>query len=91
MPVIVYVIELDSNRDWHTLVWLSNRGYDGNVLALAEDIAHYDEGERTQIGLTEQQAWEFRDYVDSDPDAFLACCGSETLAKVLNDLFLDII
>lgn len=81
-----YHIPRLTKTEYATLEWLADRGYDGNILKIAGVEEFYADGS-VQLGdLREHQAWEFRDYVQSDPDAFLASSGSRGLNEKLLDL-----
>ena len=70
------------NSDLPTLAWLSARGYDGGF----SDLASYNFEEtatESTFTFSEQEAWKFSDNINDDPDAFLSCCGSSTLADAL--------
>lgn len=96
-----YTVRIIGERDHETLLWLSKRGYDAGFydLATLEQIEDPDgaeieepDGERPDAvrvySLTEPDAWQFKENYDADPDAFLACCGSDTLQGALVT-FLD--
>jgi hypothetical protein len=91
-----YTVRIVGERDYATLCWLSDRGYDGGFLGVARleriegpnGVAIDEPDDMGSDGvrvysLTEPEAWTVREYVDEDPCAFLACCGSDTLARAL--------
>ena len=95
-----YTVTL-SPKDVATLSALAGPGYDGGFLALASRVdpgCTSCDGEGcdvcdsldTTYSLTEPEAWAFRENVEADRDAFLACNGSSTLQAALEGL-LDII
>lgn len=84
-----YTVTIEGERDIATLRWLDARGYAGDILNLAEEVESSDE--RLVLGLSEPSAWGFRGYIDSDPNAFLSSCGSETLSAALIDLWQSIV
>ncbi len=73
-----YTIIIKSERDQITLEWLAAHGYDARFLELAELTIVKADGRRIYT-MTEPNAWEFCKEIESDPDAFLACNGSDTL------------
>jgi hypothetical protein len=88
-----YTFKVEGDTDYATLLWLHDRGYAGNIRNLCELIDEEDEDNTSTYtyGLTEPEAWEFKEYIDDDPDAFLTCCGSKTLADTLIELWLEIV
>lgn len=83
-----YSIEiLDS--DWHTFVWLSERGYDGDMYFLSDTIEQKDGF--CVLSFEEPQAWDVNECISDNPDAFLTCCGSETLSKAMISLWQSIV
>lgn len=81
-------------EDMATLYWLADRGYDGNFLALATLVADPEDDPEEGgyvFALTEPEAWEFSEHIESDPDAFLSCCDSETLVRALIDFWQEIV
>ena len=91
-----YQITIETERDWETLHWLADRGYDGGVLnagTYSDKCAEF-EGMLCApyvLDIDEPSAWEVCDAVEEDPDAFLACCGSDTLERVLIDFVGSIV
>jgi hypothetical protein len=83
-----YFIPRLDKTEYATLQWLADHGYDGNILKIAGVEEEHDDGGATLGGMTEPQAWEVHDYIESDPYAFLASNGSRSLAEKLQD-FLD--
>jgi hypothetical protein len=93
-----YIVTIETERDYETLKWLADHGYDGSLMAnsvLSDDSAVDEDGEfhcaPYVLGLTQLQAWAFSEYVDDDLDAFLSCCGSSTLSDALIDLWQSIV
>lgn len=74
-------ITLDETEQY-TLQWLADRGYDGSFLEEATLITDNDDGSVT-YEIDNNGCCAVSEYVDSDPDAFLACCGSQSLADKL--------
>jgi len=104
MLVIAYKVRIRGESDFATLCWLSERGYDGGFLELAtlDAVEAPDGAERNEdredeedsvrvYGLTELEAWKFKDHFNDDPNAFLACCGSPTLQDSLVGLLNEIV
>jgi len=91
--VSAYTVRIVGERDYATLCWLSDHGYDAGFLELAT-LERVETPDGTEIdddgsdtvrvyGLSEPEAWNFKDEYDADPCAFLACCGSSTLTEAL--------
>jgi len=80
-----------SERDYTTLLWLADRGYDGGVFENCDAVEPNDDGDGFTLHFTEVSAWEIRDTIDDDPHAFLACCGSDTLATALRSMIETIV
>lgn len=91
-----YVVTIETDRDGLTLDWLADHGYDGSFLEHA-DIIESGEDEDGYVvapivyGLSEPAAWTFREDVEADPGAFLACCGSHSLRTALEALLSEIV
>lgn len=83
-----YKIERLTKREYDTLAWLADHGYDGSILATAGVEEEHSDGGVTLGAMTEPQAWIIQEYIEEDPDAFLASNGSRTLAEKLHK-FLD--
>jgi hypothetical protein len=91
-----YTVTIETERDYETLKWLADHGYDGSLMANSEvsDDSNEHGGwfcAPYVLGLTQLQAWAFSEYVDDDLDAFLSCCGSSTLSDALIDLWQSIV
>ena len=87
----MYTITLENNRDYLTLVWLAEHGYDADFLNLA---ALSDENEMTGrriYTMTEPDAWQFNENVNNDTDAFLSCCDSWALQNALCEFWQKIV
>ena len=92
-----YFFELLNIEEFDMLCWLSNHGYDGNLMKWTDKegkehgITHIGcsdiPGMYKIEGLTENQAWEWREnIIDKNgkiDESFLSCCGSESLSKKL--------
>jgi len=101
-PMSAYTVKIRAT-DIDTLLWLADRGYDGDFWKLSS-LSHYEgpdgmERDADQendsdtvwvFTLSEPDAWEFQANVNEDPYAFLACNGSETLAEALCGLLNEI-
>jgi hypothetical protein len=86
----VYTVIL--NRvEYATLAWLADRGYDGGLYDFASHSENPEDENGATLVLDESAAWAFRDYVDEDWHAFLACNGSATLAEKMMDLYNEIV
>ncbi len=85
----VYSITIDDN-DLLTLRWLQDRGYDADLCKLTT-IEYRDDGMAVISFETEAKAWEWKECVESDPEAFLTCCGSDTLRDKLFKLLDSIV
>ncbi len=79
---VAYTVKIRNERDQLTLEWLRDHGYDAGFLDLATFRGRDDKGNFVYT-FTEPQAWEFRDEIEEDPSAFLACNGSDTLNSSL--------
>ena len=86
-----YWIEPLTPRDYATLRWLADRGYDGGFLQLAGVEEELPDGRIVMGALTESEAWQFRENVDEDPGAFLSSSGSRTLNDKLLGLYDGIV
>lgn len=85
-----YRIPRLTKREFATLEWLSDRGYDGGILEAAGVEEEYPDGS-VQLGdIPEPAAWEIHNNVEEDPGAFLSSSGSEGLNDKLIG-FLDAI
>ena len=80
-----------NQREYATLRWLADRGYDGGILKLAGVEEELPDGGVVLGALTEPEAWEFHDNVDQDLNAFLASSGSRTLNDKLFGLYERIV
>ncbi len=85
-----YSIERLDKTEYATLRWLADRGYDAGILDTAGVHEEHEDGGATLGDVVECDAWTITGAVDDDPDAFLACCGSRSLAEKLR-AFLDAI
>lgn len=85
-----YIIRIETERDWITLQWLAERGYDAGFLdacALEEN----DTDAYLVVSMTEPDAWTFSALVNDDPSAFLTCNASDTLNSSLLGFFDSIV
>ena len=83
-----YRIPRLSKRAFATLEWLSDRGYDAGILDAAGVEEEYPDGS-VQLGdIPEHRAWDVKEYIEEDPDAWLASSGSRELNEVLQN-FVD--
>lgn len=87
----VYHIPRLTRTEYATLEWLSDRGYDGNILNIAGVEEEYPDGSIQLGDLTEPQAWRFSQYIEEDPDAFLVSSGSKGLNEKLINLWQSIV
>ncbi len=84
-----YEINL-SDAEVNTLAWLSDRGYwpDEAYDAMSLHESEVEEGS-TDLGklrrweIPEHAAWSITELANEDPDAFLTCCGSPLLEKLV--------
>ena len=53
-----YMIKFETERDWITLLWLSDRGYDAGFLN-ACDLEENETDAYLVVSMTEPAAWEF--------------------------------
>ena len=83
-----YRIEIKNERDYNTLCWLADRGYDGDFLKLADLIDENEETGRRVYEMEEHKAWEFSE--NAENEGFLSCNGSETLQDSLIQLWEEI-
>jgi hypothetical protein len=88
---MAYQITIETEDDLVTLQWLSDRGYDAGFLDLADLNSHDETTGKRVFTMPEHHAWIFNDNIEEDPDAFLACCGSDTLADSLIGLHESIV
>ena len=90
-----YIIKIETERDWETLHWLAGRGYDGDIVEHSSlEVGGYNddyEWEPAELHLTEPEAWSVQEAIEADPDAFLSCCGSDSLARALIDFWTSIV
>ena len=91
----MYKITLESERDYETLLWLSDRGYDAGIWNLSEITADCDEdGDYVftmTLEISEPDAWAIQDEIERYPTDFLACCGSDTLSASLLEFMEEIV
>ena len=82
-----YRIPRLTKREFATLEWLSDRGYDGGILDAAGIEEEYPDGS-VQLGdIPEPAAWGIRDNIEEDPHAFLSSSGS----RELNDKLIQFV
>lgn len=94
---IAYRIRIETERDWETLLWLSDHGYDGGIYKNGEILG--DETAESDglycapyvLGFPEHLAWDCDENVSDDPDAFLSCCGSSSLSSALSTFIQEIV
>jgi hypothetical protein len=78
-----YQIEDLTAREYATLAWLADHGYDAGILRAAGVEEEFDDG-RVRLGrIPEHKAWEINERIEEDPDAFLASNGSRSLGDKL--------
>ena len=75
-----YKIEDLNSSEWATLCWLDARGYSANI---AQFFTENEDGTATCRNIAEGDAWQVKEDVEADDDAFLACNGSEGLSQKL--------
>lgn len=85
-----YSIDLDK-EEYITLEWLHDRGYTANLLDVVEFFPHENEDGGCELKLTEAQAWEWLSCVEDDREAYLTCCGSQSLIDKLTALEMSIV
>jgi hypothetical protein len=78
-----YKIARLTKVEYATLQWLADHGYDGDILRTAGVEEEHADGGATLGAMTEPEAWHINDYIESDPDAWLASNGSRSLADKL--------
>ena len=86
----MYLIEPLDSTEYATLSWLSDHGYDAGILDAVVSCER-DDGLIGLSGIPESVAWGIRDAIDADPHAWLACCGSRSLAEKLNTFVESIV
>ena len=89
-----YHLDIVSERDWVTLLWLDERGYAGSTLLHgSQTIGPDDEHPRIayRLSFQEHEAWSVQEYIERDPVAFLTCNGSPTLADAFRDFLSSIV
>jgi hypothetical protein len=105
LNMAAYEVKIKGARDYATLRWLADHGYDGSFMDCAElDRYESPDGRTLETDgeceaddavrvytVEEHKAWEFSEYIESDPDAFLACNGSTTLGESLLGLEQEIV
>lgn len=77
-----YTIEPLDKKEYATLSWLSDRGYDGGILELTSGEETDDGGYKFE-SIPEHVAWQIKDNIDEDEHAFLTSNGSRSLAEKL--------
>ena len=80
-PSRPYRLERLTAREFATLEWLADRGYDGDLLRLAGVDDEAADGSIRLGALTEAEAWQFNENVEEDPHAFLSSNGSASLRE----------
>lgn len=80
-----------TEREYQTLLWLADRGYDGGLFDLAGVEEQRPNGAVVLGALTEAEASQFRENVDDDPHAFLTSSGSAGLNEKMMRLYDSII
>lgn len=83
-PPSGYRIPPLTKTEYETLIWLSEHGYDAGILKTAGVQDNLPDGGVILGMIPEHKAWEIRDAIDADPNAFLTSCGSAGLAEKLN-------
>lgn len=76
----MFILVLDET-EYKTLEWLADRGYDADLLALVDDQEEWTDS--IVLKWNESSLHMAQDAVDSDPHAFLTCCGSDSLRRKL--------
>jgi hypothetical protein len=76
----MYTIKDLNKTEFQTLIWLNNHGYDADIL---DYFGENDDGSATCGPIEEVDAWNIKQAIDDDPDAFLSCNGSKSLASKL--------
>jgi hypothetical protein len=80
----MYTIENLDTTEYETLLWLSNHGYDAGLYELTcLNESEYQKGVFVFEPIPEHVAWAINEAINDDPDAFLACNGSRSLADKL--------
>jgi len=82
---MLYLLEITQDQ-WHTIVWLSQRGYDAGIF---EAMQCTDNPE--VFAIEEHDAWDCFDQFTADPHAWLTCCGDSSLADTLNNFISNIV
>lgn len=86
-----YQLEPLTPREFATLQWLAERGYDGGLLDLAGVEEELPNGDILLGALRESEAWEFHENVEEDPHAFLTSSGAAGLNQKMWQLLDSIV
>lgn len=79
-----------SKDQMQTLEWLADRGYDARFLDLSQ-CDNVNENGNCSFYLSEVDAWEWKEEIEADIDAFLTCCGDDNLIEKLHSLMNRIV
>ena len=90
-PPRPYRLERLTKREFATLEWLADRGYDGDLLRLSGVEEEAPDGSVLLGALTEAEGWQFNENVEEDPHAFLTSNGSAGLHEKMYRLLDSII
>jgi hypothetical protein len=85
-----YQIEDLNKKEYATLCWLSDHGYDGGILDLADGEVTEEDGYKFKP-IPENVAWQIAEKIEEDPHAFLASNGSRSLGDKLMKFLDDIV